>query len=238
MSGLKELEDKIIGNRISLRAAIEEYTALTGQAFVPWAPHPPDEKLINARLVSSRYRIIEAMPKRSVCVEVGTQTGAFAKEILARADPRELHVIDVDYSTFRYDLLQPAIDSGTLRVHEGFSSEVLNGFPECYFDWIYIDADHALAGVRADIVAATRVLKPEGYLIFNDYTVWSPAEVSPYGILLAVNELIVSGPWEVIYFAFHGQGYHDICLRRMMPTPIVEPDPRQGEVDPAAGTSG
>jgi SAM-dependent methyltransferase len=220
-SNVKDLEQKVLELRVELRQAIERYTDATRQAYIPWAPHPKPEQVAGARVLTDRLQLLEVMPKNSICVEVGTQTGAFAAEILNRTMPRELHVIDVDFSQFKYEIVSKYIEEGTLKIHEGNSPDVLRTFPKHYFDWIYIDGDHAYNGVKEDIEAAKSVLKEDGYLLFNDYTVWSPAEVSPYGILQAVNELWASEPWELAYFALHGQGYHDVCLRRIRKPPLT-----------------
>lgn len=205
----------IIEHRALLRKAIEEFVQEKGEPLVPWAPHPTDDQVKNAKILSSRYKGLDMMPKNGVCIEVGTQTGLFAREILDRCQPKEFHVVDVDYSMFRYELFEKEIADGTLTIHEGKSAKIMESFPEYYFDLIYIDADHAYAGVVNDIKASAPSLKPNGYMIFNDYTVWSPQEVSPYGILQAVNEFLAREAWEVVFLALHGQGYHDICLKRM-----------------------
>ena len=70
-----------------------------------------------------------------------------------------------------------------------------------YIRAIYIDADHSYEGVKRDIQAGISKVKHDGFLVFNDYTYWSPAECLPYGVIQAVNELCLEGEWEMIYFA-------------------------------------
>lgn len=217
MRPIEELEHQVILDRIQLRKSIEELTERKGEAFIFWSPHPTARQAKFARILPDRFAGIRRMPKNGVCIEVGTQTGLFAREILDINKPKEFHVIDVDYSTFHYDLFEKEINSGMMTIHEGPSQDILNSFPDDYFDWVYIDADHAYDGVVGDINASKSKLKQKGFLVFNDYTVWSPAEVSPYGILQAVNEFLASPTesWEIDFLALQGQGYHDICLRRM-----------------------
>jgi predicted O-methyltransferase YrrM len=76
-----------------------------------------------------------------------------------------------------------------LVLHEGDSSTELSKLADETFDWIYIDGDHSFAGISRDINEATRLIKREGLVIFNDYTVYSPLERKQYGVARAVNDL-------------------------------------------------
>ena len=55
----------------------------------------------------------------------------------------------------------------------------------------------------------------DGYLIFNDYTYWSPVECIPYGVMHAVNELCLDEDWQVAYFALDPYMYCDVAIRRI-----------------------
>jgi len=92
----------------------------------------------------------------------------------------------------------------------------LQSFPDSYFDWIYIDAQHTYKGVKRDIPAAAKV-KSDGFLVFNDYTVWSQVEMQPYGVVAAVNELCLEDQWEFAYLALPPHMYCDVAVRRMRP---------------------
>jgi len=61
-------------------------------------------------------------------------------------------------------------------------------FPDPPFDFIYIDADHAYEGVVKDLAQAERKLKDDGWIVCNDYTLFSPLENIKYGVYRAVNE--------------------------------------------------
>ena len=85
--------------------------------------------------------------------------------------------------------------------------------PDRYFDLIYIDAGHSYADVKKDCKAATKKVKEDGILVFNDYVLWSPWEGWAYGVVQAVNELICDG-WDVVGFALASDGYHDIAVQK------------------------
>lgn len=207
LAAIKETEAR-------LRHLHQERARLTDEPYLPWPATPRDEHLRNCRVISNRSEMLRFLPKRGVVAEVGTQRGVFAKLILASTQPKRLELVDFDFSQFPFDEFDSEIRAGRVVVHQGNSSEVLKTFETEYFDWIYIDADHSYQGVNTDIQAAIPRLKQGGLLVFNDYTPWSPIEVSQYGIVRAVNELSLTG-WEWVFFALHGMGHHDVALRKM-----------------------
>jgi Methyltransferase domain len=173
----------------------------------------------NCRLVESRVKMLEYLPKNSVVAEVGTQYGRFAEKILAIAQPQKLHLIDGNFDLFKAEinqkpLLQAGIENGTVELHEGDSSTTLASFSEEYFDWMYIDADHAYEGVCKDIDRGHSKVKPDGLMVFNDYTNWSVCEIMPYGVAKAVNEFCIANNWEIVFLALQPFGYHDIAIKR------------------------
>jgi len=87
-------------------------------------------------------------------------------------------------------------------------------FPEEYFDWIYIDADHAYEGVCKDIERGHTKVKSDGMMVFNDYTNWSVCEIMPYGVAKAVNEFCIANNWEIVFLALQSLGYRDIAIKK------------------------
>jgi hypothetical protein len=171
--------------------------------------------LRDCRVVPSRVELVrECLPKRGVVAEVGTDHGAFAEIILKYAVPSELHVIDISLANFRRDVFAPAIQAGTVRLHESDSVEALRRFPDEYFDWIYIDANHSYEGVTRDLNEAKRAVKRQGLLVVNDYVFWSHREFMAYGVVQAVNELCRSEDWKLLYLALHPEMHCDVVLRR------------------------
>jgi hypothetical protein len=104
--------------------------------------------------------MLDHLPHNGIVAELGTMAGEFARCIAHRTRPRELHLIDRSFSAFDSSCL----DTPHVRRHQGQTSAVMATFPEDYFDWVYVDADHSYGGVQRDIeVSATRV-KPSGLL--------------------------------------------------------------------------
>ena len=107
------------------------------------------------------------------------------------------------------------IESGSVVLHEERSARALRKLSDRYLDFVYIDADHSYEGVKKDITVAKRKIRDDGYLIFNDYTYWSPAECMRYGVMQAVNELCLDEGWEFVFLALDPYMYCDVVIRRM-----------------------
>ena len=120
------------------------------------------------------------------------------------------------FDLYTDQIITSLFDGGkNIVIHEGDSSSILKTFADNYFDVIYIDASHSYENFLKDLNVATLKIKSGGFIVCNDYTVWSPGEVEHYGILRAVHELLSnSEAFSVEYIALQGQGYHDICLKR------------------------
>ena len=183
--------------------------------YVDVAPQLGERHIRNCRFVPSRVNLIGLMPKDAVVCEVGTAYGAFAGEIVQRASPRTFHIIDRDMSLFDAPHFSKEIEGGRVVLHEGDSSLALADFEDGYFDWIYIDADHRYEGVVKDIAAARLKVMDGGFILFNDYTTWSPREAEKYGVMKAVNEFCIREDWEIVFFAFQASGYFDVAVRKI-----------------------
>ena len=180
------------------------------------APNLSDKHIANCRLLPHRIEILKRMKTGGTITEVGVQTGRFSDSILEICKPAKLHLIDIDLKKYSIEeKFKKEIENGLVELHEGDSSTILHSFPDKYFDIIYIDADHSYEGVKLDTEAAKLKVKDDGYLIFNDYTFWSPVECMPYGILRAVNEFCINENWEMVYYALAEYMYCDVALKKI-----------------------
>ena len=199
----------------------EKWSNFNDNSFLISSPILQNCHVKNCRLVESRVKMLEYLPKNSVVAEVGTQYGRFAEKIISIAKPKKLHLIDYNFDLFKAEvsqaqkiIFQEGIENGTIELHEGDSSTILASFPDEYFDWIYIDADHAYEGVCKDIDRGYTKVKSDGMMIFNDYTNWSVCEIIPYGVAKAVNEFCIANNWEIMFLALQFLGYHDIAIKK------------------------
>lgn len=174
----------------------------------------PQEKFEYCKIFTNRIEMLRHFPQGGVCIEVGTQTGNFAKQILNIVKPKQLHVVDLDYSNFDFEYFKTFIQSNNVIIHEGMSEKILNSFEDNFFDFIYIDADHAYDGVKKDLSISVNKIKNSGLIACNDYTIFSPLENFVYGVPKAVNETILNNNFIVKYFALDKWGYNDIVLSK------------------------
>jgi hypothetical protein len=83
------------------------------------APELDWSHLRDCRAVPDRVELVKVgLPKHGVVAEVGTDNGTFAEMILKFSAPTELHLIDISLAKFRRDVFAPAIQAGTVRLHE------------------------------------------------------------------------------------------------------------------------
>jgi len=196
-----------------------EEPSLSGEGLLHPAPQLSEEHLRRCIVVPERSVLLERLPKGRVVAEVGTLHGEFARQILRLSAPKELHLIDHNIHPRVREMSEDPSLRDRLRVHHSDSVEALGSFPDEYFDWIYIDAQHTYDGVKRDIAAARRKIKADGLLVFNDYTMWSYVEMQPYGVVAAVNELCIEEGWEIVYLALPSHMYCDVAVRRMNRNP-------------------
>jgi hypothetical protein len=197
---------------VQLDETDDDEASFWGEGLLQPAPQLGQEHLRHCAVLPDRIALLERLPKGGIVAEVGTLHGEFAREILRRVEPQELHVIDHEIDARVRDL---AREFPSVRVHHRDSVEALESFQDQYFDWIYIDAQHGYEGVKRDTDAARRKVKLDGLLVFNDYTMWSYAEMQPYGVVAAVNELCVEDGWEFVYLALPAHMYCDVAIRRV-----------------------
>jgi hypothetical protein len=201
------------------RAGLDQFHASATEFFADVVP--PDLSEIHLRhssLLPNRYEILPLMPKGGVCAEVGTQTGGFAKHISSVLQPQLLHIFDHDYSLFDQAHFRLPVEQGRVQLHHGDSSSLLGALPDHSFDFIYIDGDHSYAGATKDLAQAVRKIKDDGWIVCNDYTIYSPLEKSKYGVYRAVNEFCLRHNFQILYLALHPWGYHDVALRKISPS--------------------
>ena len=175
------------------------------------APQLEQQHLCNCQVVADRNAMLEQLPKQAIVAEVGVAYGDFSEEILSRTQPQELHLIDLEQRwADRF-----ADRSEHVKIHLGDSGDMLATFPDHYFDWIYIDADHSYEMVKRDTEVAKQKIKPGGLLVFNDYTVYDAFLAIPYGVPKTVHELCREENWEMTHLALQPTGFFDVVLRRI-----------------------
>lgn len=171
-----------------------------------------------APVLHRRTRFIDTwVPKQSIGAEIGVHKGQFSRELMQVAQPSLLHLIDPWYmlgkewkwaqgerSTvlalcgvlrrFEDDLV-----SGRVKLHVGFSWEVLSGFPDAYFDWVYLDSSHAYEHTMRELAILALKVKPEGIITGDD---WRP-DAHP-GLIRAVRDFVAREPFDLLHASENG----------------------------------
>jgi len=192
--------------------------------------------LKSARILPCREDILNELPKRGVVAEIGVGFGRYSRKILDRMQPRLFVAVDcfelghVDWlgrqnygdtlggmrhEDYYRGQFTAEIEAGVVVVRKGYSNEVMEAFPDAYFDMIYVDAAHDYESVVKDLAVSGRKIKPSGYIIMNDYILIDPILLQPYGIVQAVHEFCVREGWEMVYLAQHPYMFCDVALKKM-----------------------
>ena len=150
-----------------------------------WRILLPLARLVPSSLTKGRTFLLKAMSKNSICAEIGTYNGNFARKILYFTNPQKLHLIDPwvdswhdgaayqDKMNNRYQNVlkrfNREINLGKVAIHRGYSHEVCNNFEDNYFDWIYIDGNHQYEFVKKDLELYYPKIKMGGFITGDDY---------------------------------------------------------------------
>ncbi len=146
-----------------------------------------------------RLLLLQKMPKRAVCAEIGVWKGDYSELILGTTLPEKLHLIDPwefqgEFSERMYGgavaKSQTDMDSiyenvkkrfakyQNVVLNKGKSEKVLHEFRDGYFEWVYIDGNHYYDYVLKDLEICFSKVKPSGIIAGDDYT-WGEKDGFP-----------------------------------------------------------
>ncbi|MDB3887358.1 class I SAM-dependent methyltransferase [bacterium] len=192
------------------------------------APRLPANMVNNCKMLTDRYHILQHLPKNGIGIEIGVLGGDWSQHLLDNTKPKELILADTfnsnDYphkNRFQKNNHEFYIKTKfetlgeQVKVMKGLSWDTLSVFPDHYFDWMYIDAAHDYESVKKDLAECIRVLKPNGYLVMNDYILYDHFTKEEYGVVQATNEFMLEHKFEMIYFALHPEMFCDVVIRKI-----------------------
>jgi SAM-dependent methyltransferase len=162
------------------------------------------------RVRVNRLRLLRSLPRNAVGAEIGVWKGDGARAILRHARPKLLFLVDPwqhqpELARARYgkdgQAAMDAIHSGVLErfdseIREGRvkvlrnrSDEVWESFEDSSLDFVWLDGDHTYDAVKRDLQALTRIVKPGGFIVGDDYTYgwWGDS------VIKAVDEFVEAG---------------------------------------------
>jgi hypothetical protein len=178
-----------------------------------------------------RVAMLDRLPKNSSGAEVGVYEGQYSRQILERAKPAALYLIDPWASIQGYDEPMNAPDEvqeqryrrvlAMTRAHANVtlirdrSPGCAGRFPKESLDWVYVDADHAYAAASADLAAWSTVVKVGGLLCGHDYL--APASYTQHldlGVKQAVDEFEALHRRRFAWWALTQDGWPTFALKK------------------------
>ncbi|SCX11222.1 Methyltransferase domain-containing protein [Nitrosomonas eutropha] len=211
----QDLLKQIESTRLKFSRVVREYKKEHG-SYIDTAPLLKQNHIEECKVFCSRLDMLSSgmFNGHGNWAEIGVDQANFSKEIMIRVNPARLHLIDIDTSRIVMNNIQNDVISGRCIIHSGNSAEIISAFDDEYFDAIYIDGDHYYDGVKRDINASMIKVKRGGFIIFNDYSAWSPGSMSKCGVMKAANEFILKYDWSVVALSLQGAGYFDLAIKR------------------------
>ena len=167
-----------------------------------------DDTTAKVRTFPDRRKLIAAMPKNAICAEIGVHVGKFSDKILNLANPKKLHLIDCwslsedptphitmvserMWEAAYDDVVERYQNEERVEINRGMSNEVLPTFPDDYFDWVYVDANHGYLSALEDLQNSYQKVKDRGFILGHDMNL--------PGVRRAVYEMMNSRQCEMAY---------------------------------------
>jgi hypothetical protein len=188
-----------------------------------------------ASFCATRNELIALLPvpKGGVVAEVGVAHGEFSEILLRELAPSRFVAIDIftmHHMPVAWGIPTAVLFNGMTHldfyrkkfaawgeqvvIEEGWSHDMLTKQPDNSFDLLYIDASHDYDNVKRDGSLGLQKLKNTGVLVFNDYIMYDHVADAPYGVVQAVNELVIDNDLQVIGFSLQRHMFCDIAVRR------------------------
>jgi hypothetical protein len=166
-----------------------------------------------------RTKFLTKMPMGGIVAEVGVAEGEHARLIRDITKPKRLYLVDpwvsANNPNYGSDAMKLISDDGVDILEEGkfsvgihkddivamkeYSVEASKKFPDEFFDYVYIDANHSYESVKEDIEHWYPKVKPGGYISGHDYRHGQRSGLAAkYGVVRAVHELLEEYGLELI----------------------------------------
>jgi hypothetical protein len=180
------------------------------------------ELVENCKILSDRLELLKKIPSGAIVAELGVEKGIFSKQILELNKPKVLHLVDLWATNSRFENLyeevkykfRHEIETKTVEINKGYSTEILKSFPDKYFDWVYIDTVHDYLLTKQELEICLVKVKDNGIIAGHDYTTRSRSAGVKLGVIEAVHEFCNTYNWEFIYLTLETGGHNSFALKR------------------------
>lgn len=160
--------------------------------------------------IDTRELMYDTIPEGGVGAELGVCRGTNAVQLLFRAKPSVLFLVDKweeaeylrkphEVSDLWYDdhyesvasIFDEEIKEGKVVIHKQHSSSFLASLPDNSLDWVYIDSNHHYQCVSREIDLSVKKVRAGGLIMGHDYM--TNPKVWGTSVIRAVNERIRNG---------------------------------------------
>ena len=152
---------------------------------------------IGVRNGSYLFRLLRAKPELMVAVDIWKDDGEPGHNDIGFAQAE----LDKQYAA----ILESVKKYPVLKVLRMYSHEAAATFPDGFFDYVYIDADHTYEGVQQDIAAWAPKVRSGGLLAGHDYTEYTSKTGAKFGVVQAVNEFVAANKFEERFYVTPGR---------------------------------
>ena len=215
--------------KLNLRGDDEYYEHYVKQRMAIEALIPKvsldNQHIRNIKILLDRTELLKQLPKNSICAEIGVDRGEFSEQIITHTNPQKLHLIDAWGDQKRYhdglrneviERYGQEIEHGSMVINHGYSTEVLEAFPNAYFDWVYLDTDHTYKLTSEELKLLKHKVKPDGIIAGHDYTIGNWVAGYRYGVIEAVHEFCVIENYEIIYLTMETHQFRSFAIRKVV----------------------
>lgn len=212
---MKKLLKRIINKSTGLMTKSDFERIAQMERRVVQADMPPailqQQHIANLKVLPDREEMLNRFPKNAVCAEIGVNRGEFSEKILSVTRPLKFHLIDA-WAEARYHdglrthvslMFEEEIAKGRVELNHGYSTEVIPGFVDHYFDWVYLDTGHDYALTIQELHLLKNKIKPGGIIAGHDYMQGNWEKSIRYGVMEALHEFCEKENWQIIYLTIN-----------------------------------
>ncbi|MCG8326104.1 MAG: class I SAM-dependent methyltransferase [Chitinophagales bacterium] len=181
----------------------------------------PHSQIKNIQVIVNRLALLAFLPKNAVIAEIGVAQGDFTAQVLNTCQPKKYFLIDT-WSTQRYSeemkesvkkRFNSQIQQGQVIIREGNSVLMAQDFPDCFFDWIYLDTDHSYCTTKKELEIYRHKIKKGGIIAGHDFIQGNWLKGKRYGVIEAVSEFCIQHNWEMIYLTMDYNEFPSFGIR-------------------------
>ncbi len=144
------------------------------------------------------FEMIRHEPKLAIAIDAWK-----TDEVISRNDGKySQEELDQYYDNF----ISEVKNKDFVKVYREYTFDAVKHFPDNFFDFVYIDADHSFAGCLKDIEDWYPKVKPGKILVGDDYRPYEGKHTDiTFGVIEAVNEFAKRNNLQV--FPVHRYGW-------------------------------